>query len=52
MANQIIKQLESPSKDSCPHAIKPARIHAALEEKETAFNYPGQAFTQYEVDLN
>lgn len=52
MAKQIIKQLESHSKDKCPHAIKLARIYAALKEKETAFNYLEQAFTQHEVDLN
>lgn len=52
MARQIIKQLESHSKDNCPYAIKLARIYVALEEKETAFNYLDQAFIQHEVDLN
>ena len=52
MANRIIRQLESESKDNCLPAIKLARIYAALEEKEMAYNYLEQAFTQHEVDLN
>jgi TolB-like protein/Flp pilus assembly protein TadD len=52
MTSQIIKQLESESKSNYPHAIKLARIYAALEERETAYRYLEQAFAQHEVDLN
>jgi hypothetical protein len=51
MANQVIKKLESQSKDTCSSAIKLARIYAALEEKEIAYSYLEQAVEQHEVDL-
>lgn len=51
MANQIIKQLESQSKDNCRHAIKLARIHAALEETEAAYNYLEQALHQHDIEI-
>jgi TolB-like protein/Flp pilus assembly protein TadD len=50
-ANQIIKQLESQSKDNFQYAIKLARIYAALEEKETAYNYLEQAFNQHDMEI-
>jgi tetratricopeptide (TPR) repeat protein len=50
-ANQIINQLESQSKDARQHAIKLARIYAALEERETAYNYLEQALNQHDMEI-
>ncbi len=51
MANQIIKQLESQLKKNRRHAIKLARIHLALEERETAYNYLERAFDEHDIEI-
>jgi TolB-like protein/chaperonin cofactor prefoldin len=50
-ANQIIKQLESQLKDNHQHAIKLARIYAALDEIETAYSYLERAFHQHDIEI-
>ncbi len=50
-AFQIIKQIESQSKNNCQHSIKLSRIYLDLGEKEIAYNFLDEAFNEHDVDL-
>jgi TolB-like protein/predicted negative regulator of RcsB-dependent stress response len=50
-ANEIIKQIESKSKNGYNHPIQIAKIYLALGEKERVYNFLEQAFEQHEYDL-
>jgi TolB-like protein len=48
---QIIKRIQSQSKNNQRDAIKIARIYASLHETEYAYNFLEKAFSQHDVDL-
>jgi len=50
-ARQIIKQIESRSKNNSQHSIKLARIYMGLGETEIAYRFLEQAFDQHDVDF-